>query len=267
MTPEPASKNQLRHLEGLQGKKERRESGHFLVEGPRFLGEALSAGLVPRLIAVEEAFLDHDDVRAGTAAGAEVVLLTAKEAGAVSARENAVGCLAAFESPPPWAGEDLESSGDNVLGPVLVVALCGLQDPGNVGTLIRSARAFGARAFLVTPGTADPFAPKVVRASAGAVFSMPIGKADVADIGRRAGSWGLIPLLATSQGQIKEEDSTWTGDFPERCLLILGHETKGVPDLPQMERITLQHQVEVDSLNVAMAGSIFMSRWFDRISR
>ena len=86
------------------------------------------------------------------------------------------GLDAAVPQPPRWDGQLART------GPALLVALCGLQDPGNVGTLLRSARAFGAAAVLLTEGSADAFGPKVVRASAGAALWLPTAETGLAGL-------------------------------------------------------------------------------------
>jgi TrmH family RNA methyltransferase len=135
--------------------------------------------------------------------------------------------------------------------------LAGLQDPGNVGTLLRSALAFRVAAVLVTPGTADPFGPKVIRASAGAALRLPSAAMALDAVVTWAGSVDLEPVAA-----VAAPTSGGDASLPERCLLVLGHETRGLPDLPGARPVTVAHDPAIESLNVAMAGSILMASWY-----
>jgi TrmH family RNA methyltransferase len=189
-----------------------------------------------------------------------VVLLAQHVAARLSDRQHAPGLLAEVALPAPWDGEVPRA------GAVLLLALCGVQDPGNVGTLLRSARAFGARACLLAPGTADPFGPKVVRSSAGAALRLPVaavalealpelarrlGLQSVAAVPpERGGAGGALPLPGDA------------GALPARCLLLLGHETRGVPALAGCATVSVPQEPGFDSLNVAVAGSILLADWY-----
>ena len=250
----PATRAQLAELAALHEAAERRRSGRMLVEGPLLLAEALDAGLVPTLVAVGEAPSPAAlaVVLLAQRSGAPVVTLTGRAAARLSDREHAPGLLAAVPQPPRW-DDKLPSA-----GPALLLALCGLQDPGNVGTLLRSAHAFGAVACLLSEGSADAFGPKVVRASAGAVFRLPTADAALgalADLARRHGL-----QLAASAPPRPAAAARWSP--PARCLLLLGHETRGVPEVPGAQPAVVPHEPAVDSLNVAMAGSILMADWY-----
>lgn len=255
MSLPPATRAQLAELAGLREAAGRRESGRLLVEGPRLLLEALDAGLVPALVAAE----DPPDAGArealarARAAGAPVVRVAARDAARVSDREHARGLLAAVPQPQPWDGALAAD------GPALLLALCGLQDPGNVGTLLRSARAFGAAAVLLLPGSADPFGPKVVRASAGAALRVPLAATQAADLAGLARRHGLR-LLASAPPRTGSGGSP--APPPARCLLLLGHETRGVPGIEGALPAVVPHGSGVESLNVAMAGSILLADWY-----
>ena len=258
----PATAAQVELLSDLRLPRGRREQGCCLIEGEILLGEALGADLVPRLVAVGPELQPSAEALLQRAAqrGASVVTLTERGARRLSDREHAPGLLAAAPLPPPWDGTLPEA------GPALVVALCGLQDPGNVGTLLRSALAFGASAALLLPGTADAFGPKVVRASAGAALRLPVSDVDTDALLRLAESHRLRPVAAqpprAAGSPAGAPASTGASLPPERCLLLLGHETRGVPALPGLEAASVPHEAAVESLNSAMAGSILMADWY-----
>ncbi len=250
----PATKAQLAALGSLLTPQGRRAAQACLVEGELLLAEALAAGLTPRLVAVAPELAGHAAVAAASAAGAAVVLLTQRRADRLSDRESAAGLLAEVPLPATWDGRVADR------GPALLVVLCGLQDPGNVGTLLRSARAFGASACLCAPGSADPFGPKVVRSSAGAAFRLAVAPIELAALPELARRLDLAMLGAVSPGV--GATPARAAELPARCLLLLGHETRGVPELPGCEAVCVPQDPDVESLNVAVAGSILMSGWY-----
>lgn len=131
-----------------------------------------------------------------------------------------------------------------------VVVADRLADPGNAGTILRSAEAAGADAVVLTPGSVDPTNPKVVRASAGALFHVPvIVGAELASL-RTAG----LTVIGTSSHQGQAHTDT---DFRRRTALVLGSEAHGLADdAPVDEWVTIPHAGRSESLNVAMAATV-----------
>ena len=130
----------------------------------------------------------------------------------------------------------------------VVLALWRVADPGNVGTLLRAADAFGASVAL-SAGCADPTAPRALRASAGAVFRVPLGRFDevVEDEGAPGRRVALDPHAGEPIGEL---------DLSPPLVLVLGAERGGLPDLQGAERATIPTPGDAESLNVAMAGTI-----------
>ena len=125
----------------------------------------------------------------------------------------------------------------------------GVGDPGNLGTMLRSAEAAGIDAVVVTPGTVDAFNPKVVRASAGAIFHVPVVRATVADV-RAAG----LRIVGTSS----HRGTTHTAaDWSGRLAIVVGSEPHGVgADAEVDEWVRIEHRGRAESLNVAMATTV-----------
>lgn len=126
-----------------------------------------------------------------------------------------------------------------------------LADPGNLGTLLRSGEAAGVEAVVLTHGSVDVYNPKVVRASAGALFHVPTIVAALDDV-RAAG----LRLLGTSSHRGTSSDAAdWSG----RVAVVLGNEAHGLPDdTPVDEWVTIRHRGRAESLNVAMAGTVVL---------
>ena len=128
-----------------------------------------------------------------------------------------------------------------------------VQDPGNLGTMIRSAAAAGASALVTTVGTVDVFSPKVVRASAGALFTVPcIEVASVIDVA--AAGFSLVGTSSHAKsGSVAYDEFDFTG----RVALVMGNEAAGLDDeAPINAWVTIPHVGAVESLNVAMATTV-----------
>lgn len=253
----PATRAERKGLADLRRARVRRETGELLVEGATLLAEALAAGCAPRLVAVtdDEAVRHEALLEQALDAGARLVALEPGHVDAIADRDHGPGLVAAVAAPVSWNGQVPAD------GPALVLALAGLQDPGNVGTLLRSARAFGATGAWLLPGCADPTGPKVVRASAGAALALPVAGLEPDALVERAAAAGLTALRAEAPGLAGPGART---SLPTRALLLLGHETRGVPDGLTEAAVCVPQAPAVESLNVAMAGSILMAGWYAR---
>jgi RNA methyltransferase, TrmH family len=137
----------------------------------------------------------------------------------------------------------------------LCVYLHGLHDPGNVGAVLRSAQAFGASSVAIGPGTADPYGPKAVRASMGAVFAVPLARATVDELP------GVKIALVPGAGE--PLDVLWRseciyGTYSAKVLtLLVGSERDGLPDEAAAQADHVAHiPIQTDSLNAAMAATV-----------
>lgn len=228
----------------------RRERGRFLIEGPTLLGEALRSGL-----AVEELF--------GTAealAGAADLVAAAEAAGTAvfAIPERALARLSDLDTPPGLAAAAVIPSTSLAAifarpGPVLVLA--GVADPGNAGTLVRSAEAFDAAGVVFGAGGADPWAPKVVRAAMGSLFRLPVAVATAAEVLAAASAAGR-PVVATA----REGTPLAGAALGPETVLAVGNERHGVEGwLERWDRaVGIEQNGSVESLNAAVAGSIVL---------
>jgi TrmH family RNA methyltransferase len=245
---------QIKELLRLRERRERDRSGRFLIEGVREVDRALSAGvpLSEFLIAPE---LTRPDglALAGRAerAGIRVTELAAGAFGRLSLREHPDGVLAVA---PTWR-TDLDQL-ELVTDPLLLV-IDGLEKPGNLGALLRTADAVDAHAVLVTGQGTDPFNPNVIRASMGSVFSRPVVTTTGAQLRSFLRDRG-VRLVATSPAAA---EPYWNADLRGAVALVMGTEHAGL-DQDWLEaadqRVSIPMAGMADSLNVATAGALVL---------
>lgn len=242
----------------LSERKHRQRSGRFLVEGVKLLEMGLQAGASPI-----EAF--YCSKQAGPAAqtvaqrlqaaGAELLGVTPAVMDALAERDAAEGIVATFALFERSLDELRLSGGD------LVLVVDRLQDPGNLGTLIRTADAVGAAAVALVEPCVDPFDPKTVRGSMGSIFHMPLVRsADGPGVLSSLRANGLRVVGADAQTGVDWGEGLWQGGV----ALLLGNEARGIsPDLrPEVDawaRLPIAGRAE--SLNVAVAGGVLMYAW------
>ena len=142
-----------------------------------------------------------------------------------------------------------------------MVVLDRVSDPGNLGTILRSAEAAGADLVVLTAGSVDPYNPKVVRASAGALFHVPIMTAQIDDVAAA----GIELFGTTSHGFPGRSVRTYTAaDLRGRVGIVMGNEAAGLPDEwndtsgPIRRWVTIPHRGRSESLNVAMATTVLV---------
>jgi TrmH family RNA methyltransferase len=164
--------------------------------------------------------------------------------------------LAALIVPPVPVLEDV--LGGPSTTPLILIA-CGLQDPGNLGTLVRSAEAFGATGVLTAPGTVNAWNQKALRASVGSVFRMPVVTATLNEIaGLRARG---VRLLATVGVQEHGVAAAQNMDLAGACALMIGNEGQGLgPEWMEIAdgQVMIPCPGPVESLNAAVAGSLLL---------
>jgi len=161
---------------------------------------------------------------------------------------NVVERVASTDSPQPHLAVVRQRSGALPAGAGFVVVADRLGDPGNAGTIIRSAEAAGADAVVLTPGSVDAFNPKVVRASAGSLFRIPVVSAELAD----------VPVTRIGTSSHRGDDYT-TVDLTGALAIVVGNEAHGLDaDAPIDTWVTIPHAGAAESLNVAMAATVVM---------
>jgi TrmH family RNA methyltransferase len=150
----------------------------------------------------------------------------------------------------PWVDVPLEAARD---GDFLVVCV-DVRDPGNAGTILRSAEAAGASAVVFCDGSVDVFNPKTVRASAGSIFHVRVvNGGPVDDVLATLGAWGVRRLGTVATGGVPYD----AVDLTQKVALVLGNEANGLPDGVVLdERVTIPMAGRGESLNVGMAAAV-----------
>jgi TrmH family RNA methyltransferase len=227
------------------------------IEGPNLLTEALRAGLpVACVFAAQGA--EHQLNSLHLPAETEILLLAAELLDSALATETPQQ-IAALVEPPQWNWDGIFASG-NSASPLIVV-LAGLQDPGNLGTILRSAEAFGAQAVLSLPGTVSAWNPKAVRASAGSLFRLPLLAVGADECFARLRAAGV--KIWTTAAPIANSGAKPAGhvDLTGPVALLIGNEGNGVPEALAAQAdnaLTIPCPGPVESLNAAIATSILL---------
>lgn len=234
------SKNQVKLIQKLHQKKYRNELNLFIVEGKKSINEFLQAGYTPQLLIATEAFTTNVPQHL-------ITPVSKDELRKVSALQNPDEGLAVFEQPKH----------KGILQEGVIVALDNVQDPGNLGTIIRLCDWFGVETLLCNTQTVDCYNPKVVQASMGSLTRVAVHYLDLAAF--------LTTTTLPVYTMDLEGENLYTATFPKDCILILGNEANGISAEVRAlsnEVITIprfsKHQ-RTESLNVAMAGAIILS--------
>jgi TrmH family RNA methyltransferase len=237
----------LHTVASLHTVKGRRQSGRFAFEGPTLLREARACGFPIDEIYATQASYDAEPLIGELEAGGTAAYVV----GPTSARR-----ISDLESPPgivavsPVRLAPLEEifGGDGI-----VLVLADVNDPGNAGTLLRSAEAFGCRGVVAGSLGADPYHPKVIRSAMGALFRLPIAVASPEDVRAAADGAGYTLAGLSTEGEALE-----SARLGERAALAVGNERHGLARWDGVidRRLAIEMRGGAESLNAAVAGSI-----------
>ncbi len=250
-----------------QGLAARGALGLAGIEGPNLLAEALSAGLRVACVFVAQG-AEHLQNQLPLPAATEVLLVPRELLNAALATESPQP-VAALVALPDWSWDDVlggpakpvpeqDKTKPRQAKPApLIVVLAGLQDPGNLGTILRSAEAFGAQAVLSLPGTVSAWNPKAVRASAGSVFRLPLLSVSANDCFARLRQ-AKVKIWTTAVNGAEAADRV---DLAGPVALVIGNEGNGVPDEWAAQAdgaLTIPCPGPVESLNAAVAAGVLL---------
>ncbi len=235
-------KSRIKYIQSLGQKKFRDETGCFIAEGPKIVQELLEAGLVKEVYALNEWITENNQLLAGT----DTIEVTEADLEKISQLKTANKVLAVlnqFEVTQP------------VVEKRLLLALCGIQDPGNLGTIIRIADWFGVDQVVCSEDTADVYNPKVVQATMGSIARVKVFYKNLED-------W-LGQLQATTiYATVLEGADIRTIEKPASGVILVGNESQGIPPSLQtfaQVRITIPRKGGAESLNAGVATGIILS--------
>ena len=226
-------------------KKTRRQEGAFLCEGAKLVEEAIHWQAGVETLVVAEGICPPE----GLPAGVRLVEVPADVLKSVSTVDTPQGMLAVCATPALTPPKELT--------PGRYLVLDGVQDPGNVGTVWRTADAFGADGIFLLPGCAEPFSPKTVRSTMGACFRLPVWETDLEQLTALLKE-AELPLYATAlsdhTADVRQADLS-------RAAVVIGSEGRGV-SRPVLDACALTLKIPMrarcESLNAAVAASVVL---------
>jgi TrmH family RNA methyltransferase len=241
----------IQFIRSLQVKKFRRQHGLFVAEGEKIVGEMLKENQEVTCLCALESWLENHAERIPS--GTEVHEVSPSVLKKISGLTTPNQVLAVGRVPRPgWSREELAKG--------ITLVLDGIQDPGNLGTMVRTADWFGLKRVFCSPDSAEAFGPKVIQASMGSVFRVRIHTEE------------LLPLVQDPGRDVSVAGATLQGkdlyELPLHAplLLVIGNESRGIsPGLIP----ALHHQVRIpggggaESLNASVAAGILMA-WFSK---
>ena len=244
----------VKDIKALALKKHREETNSFMAEGLKLVIDALDLGWKLKILVIAKAALDKPlavkTTARAVASGALVLEANEKVIGAITRRDNPQGVIGVFEQ--RWQSlRDLRPGGEDVY-----IALDRVRDPGNLGTILRTADAVGAKGIILIGETVDPFSIETVRATMGSVFAVPVARATEAEfLGFRKSFRGLVAgthLL----GAVDYRSIDYGG---KPTLLIMGNEQAGLTENLAAacdKLIRIPQEGKADSLNLAVATAV-----------
>ncbi len=241
--------SKIKLVRALLGRaKERRETNAFVVEGVRLVEEAVSSNWKLEFALYAETLSERgmSQVERLRSQGSDVELVSDSLMKSLSETETPQGIVAVLQFnnlPIPEL-------------PNFIIIPDQIRDPGNLGTLLRSAAATGVQAILIPPETTDAFAPKVVRSGMGAHFRLPIHSMSWEKIKQISKSANLQMYIADMDGR-----SCWETDFRQPLALIVGSEAEGASEEAKKlatHKVSIPMAGNVESLNAGAAGSVLM---------
>lgn len=255
MSPLSLNNPRVQQLRRLFGRRSARsDDGVVVIEGPKTLGEALASGAEVQVVYLDELADRFDEVAEAERRGIPVVRLAA---GVIAKVADAVTPQAVC-AVVGWPHRSLDDVSESVLAGGFVIVGVELRDPGNVGTILRSAEAAGAAGVVLCGDSVDVTNPKVVRSSAGALFHLPVVTGvDVDDVFAWAGSLGVRTwATAVRPGEsVPFDDANLGGP----TAILFGNEAQGLAN-ETMDRVdsllTIPMAGRTESLNVSMSATV-----------
>jgi TrmH family RNA methyltransferase len=243
----------IKFVRSLRDKKHRRREARFLAEGLRLLTDARASGRLPEVLLMATGRDPHpllDELElAVNAAGGDVIEVPIDILAKVTGKDNPQAVCGVYAE---W--DTGLAAIDRAAAPIWLVAQA-MRDPGNLGTMLRTADAVGAGGVILIDDCADPFSVEAVRASMGAVFTQTLAQARWADFVAwlRAGPGQLVAA------SLREAVPYRGAAYARPCFVMVGNESRGLPQDYEMAcdlRVTMPMLGRADSLNAAVAAAV-----------
>jgi TrmH family RNA methyltransferase len=233
---------------GLQNRpRTRRKERKIALEGVRLLSDAVERGYKPEFVFYEPGSADYDLIARLQERGFELLPVNTEVMAHMSATDHPAGVLGVFPLPVPHLPRKP--------APRRVLILDNVRDPGNLGTILRTAAAAGVQVAILSPGCADPYNPKALRGGMGAHFRLPVVEATWEEI---AGYCAPLKVyLADGAGQTDYDTVDWTAAW----ALVIGSEAHGLSaeaTALSEQRVRIPMAAHTESLNAAMAAAVIL---------
>lgn len=242
------TKADIKYIKSLQNKKERVFSKKFIIEGEKIVNEALiySPTIIHHLYATSN-FIEQTSIPDFVS----VTQITIQELDQISTLTTPNKAVAICNQ---QQSEQLNSN--------LLLALDHIQDPGNLGTIIRLADWFGISEIICSENTVDCYNPKVIQSTMGAIFRVNVSYQNLVDYLEKTS----LPIY----GALLNGENVFTTQFNEKGIILLGNEGNGISEILKQfitNKITIPKFGEAESLNVAMAASIIVGSYFQSLQQ
>ena len=245
----------IKEIRGLTQRKKRVASNQFLVEGLKLVASAVEADWALKIFVFGKKISDHalvQQIAAKTKANGGMVLEVSEAVlGKITRRDNPQMVVGVFDQ--KWAN----ASAIKPQGRDIWVALEGIKDPGNLGTIIRTADAAGAKGIVLVGETTDPFALEAARATMGSIFALPIVRLGVDDFVAWSKKWSGLIVGSHLEGAKDYRKQ----DYSSPAILFMGNEQSGLPDkLAECctTLVKIPQAGSADSLNLAIATGVLL---------
>ncbi|MCI4644823.1 MAG: RNA methyltransferase [Hyphomonadaceae bacterium] len=250
-----AANPRVKALRALERKKARSETGLFLAEGPRLVQQGLDRGWHLDTLAISSQALTRPHIaalaEAAEANGARRFAAPDRVMSKLARKDNPNAVVGAFrQQHPELGGAPLPQKG-------LWIALYEVRDPGNLGTILRTADCAGIDGVILLETCCDPYSLEAVRASMGSIFDMPVFTTGLADFNNWCARGGVQRTAATMNGTLRHDQV----DYGQRGVILMGNEQSGVPETLEAACETLARipmRGGADSLNLAQATALMV---------
>jgi len=235
-------KSRIKYIQSLGQKKFRDQSGCFIAEGPKIVQELLEAGLVKEVYGLQEWIMENSQLLTGIESH-EITEQELEKISQVKTPNKVLALLNQFSAQEPEVTNKL------------ILALCGIQDPGNLGTIIRIADWFGVEQVVCSEDTVDVYNPKVVQSTMGSIARVKVLYKNLED-------WLDSLTETTVYATVLEGADIRTIKKPVKGIILVGNESQGIPESLLAKanmRITIPRTGGAESLNAGVATGIVLS--------